>query len=83
MPEYTRFFWYEPADLVACEDHMTDALVGWFPETADKVGCALWGVYEIDELIPALLESGEVLDTQLKRLGVRMGPVGHNCMSLH
>jgi hypothetical protein len=57
----------------------------WFPETADKVGPCLWDPdsCSLDELVDALFKSGEMLRTQFKRLGVRMGPVEHNCNSLH
>jgi hypothetical protein len=83
MAEYERFFYYEPADYVACEEHMGGQLAAWFPETSDKVGPSLWGTWDVDSLVPALLESGELLETQFTRLGVRMGPVERNCMSLH
>lgn len=85
MPERERFFWYEPADYQACEEHMARQLMHWFPETADKLGPCLYDPdrCDLDALVDALLESGELLSTQFARLGVRMGPVEHNCHSLH
>ncbi|MEU4920244.1 hypothetical protein AB0G29_12895 [Streptomyces parvus] len=83
MAKGERYFYYEPADYMACPGHMGDALAGWFPETAERVGPSLWGDYDVDSLLPALLESGEVLKTQFRRIGTRFGPVENYCASLH
>ncbi|MEU5957536.1 hypothetical protein [Streptomyces sp. NPDC047525] len=83
MSKYTRFFYYEPADYQACEEHMAEALVAWFPQVEDMTTPALWGTWDIDAVVAALLKSGDLLETQFLRLGVRMGPVERNCSSLH
>ncbi|WP_369272363.1 hypothetical protein AB5J55_22320 [Streptomyces sp. R11] len=83
MPE--RFFYYEPADLFLCEEHMAESLGAMFPETGEECKGALWNYegWDLETLVSALKESGELLPTQFKRKGVRMGPVEQNCMGLH
>lgn len=83
MPE--RYFYYEPADVTLCEEHMAIALGEWFPETAEGCKGALWNYegWDLEQLVSALTESGELLPTQFKRIGTRMGPVAHHCESSH
>ncbi len=80
-----RFFYYEPADYQACEEHMANALGEWFPETGETCKGSMWNYHgwDIEELIQALTASDELLDRHLTRLGTRMGPVEHHCMALH
>ncbi|MFI5865825.1 hypothetical protein [Streptomyces sp. NPDC051546] len=80
-----RFFYYEPADFTACSEDMANALGGWFPETAEAYKGSMWNYHgwNIDELVTALKESGELLPSQFKKLGTRMGDPGKSCDSLH
>ncbi|MFI2607743.1 hypothetical protein [Kitasatospora sp. NPDC018619] len=75
-----RFFYYEPADYTACAEHMARDLERWFPETAET--CQGWDYNytgpDIDRLIPALTESGELLPGHITRLGFAGA-----CESLH
>ncbi|MFJ2112314.1 hypothetical protein ACIOEX_10530 [Streptomyces sp. NPDC087850] len=83
MAMLERYFYYEPADFMACESHMADAFTRWFPETVDEVGFSLWGTRELDELVSALKASGELLETQFEELGIISGPAEDHCMALH
>lgn len=62
-----RFFYYEPADLSACEEHMASALGGWFPETSEGCKGALWNYegWDLDILVSVLEASGELLPNHL------------------
>lgn len=79
------YFYYEPADYMACEEHMADSLGTWFPETAEKYKGPMWNYvgWDLDTLVSALMETGELLPSQFKRKGALFGPDGMHCMSLH
>ncbi|MGQ5602928.1 hypothetical protein [Streptomyces sp. EKS3.2] len=64
---------------------MAESLGAMFPETGEDCKGALWNYegWDLETLVAALKSSGELLSTQFKRLGVRMGPVEQNCMGLH
>ncbi|MFD7257196.1 hypothetical protein [Streptomyces sp. NPDC059874] len=80
-----RYFYYEPADYFACEEHMAESLGAMFPETAEDCKGSLWNYHgwDLDELVTALKASGEILPGHFTRKGVRMGPVERICMALH
>ncbi|MCY0955829.1 hypothetical protein [Streptomyces sp. H27-H5] len=80
-----RFFYYEPADYTACEEHMANALGEWFPEIGEECKGSMWNYegWDIDELLSALKVSGELLPSQFRKLGTRMGDPDKHCNSLH
>jgi hypothetical protein len=82
---YERYFYYEPADYMACEEHMAEALGNWFPEVSEDLKGALWNYegWDIESLITALTECVELTKHSFCRLGTRMGPVKSHCQSLH
>lgn len=80
-----RYFYYEPADYQACEEHMAEQLGAWFPETAEECKGSMWNYegWNLEDLVSALKESGELLPRHLKRLGALKGPDGTHCNALH
>ncbi|WP_416972514.1 hypothetical protein [Streptomyces sp. 4F14] len=80
-----KYFYYSPADVTLCEEHMAKALGEWFPETAEECKGSHWDYegWDLEELVSALEKSGELLPGHFYRLGVRMGSAAHNCESLH
>ncbi|MDT0442305.1 hypothetical protein [Streptomyces johnsoniae] len=81
-----RYFYYEPADYTACEQHMATQLGEWFPETAENCKGPMWNYHgwDLDELVAALMETGEMLSTHFCELAA-LGPDADNerCQSLH
>jgi hypothetical protein len=80
-----NFFYYEPADYLACEYHMAAMLNTWFPHTAErcKVANRNYIGWNINALIDALEESREILPGHLHRIGAATGnPRGH-CRQPH
>lgn len=80
-----RFFYYAPADYTACSEHMASSLGEWFPDTAEECKGVMWNYegWDIDTLVEALMESGELDSSNFKKLGTRMGDPGDHCMSMH
>lgn len=79
------YYYYGPADVTLCREHMASQLGEWFPETAEEHKGAMWNYegWDLDELVTALKASGELSSRDFKALGTRMGPVEDYCQSLH
>lgn len=80
-----RYYYTDLSDSTLCGEHMAEALGSWFPDTAEKHKGAMWNYHgwDCEELIAALLKTGEIVPTNVRRLGTRMGSVEQNCESLH
>lgn len=80
-----RYYACDLSGHTFCAEHMAENLAAWFPETAERVAGPMvnYEGHDVEKLRDALIASEEIVWTNVKRLGTRMGDVSNYCESLH